>query len=674
MRNEKQYVLFVNGLEKEVKEQDLYKLFQEYPVAYIKIPKDQTTKESLGYAFVGVKSQKADEIVEKYNYTKIPGFKKTIRICWYNVDRSGIKGKDNCNVFVKKLSKEVTHRELHEYFGQFGQIASLKLSEDEEGESLGFGFILFETEEEAEKAIKATNGVEFHGKKLFTGKFIKGKPKKPLTYNNIFVKNIPKDFTKDKVLSFFSKYGELGSCLINDVKTNLDSKIPEEKRQHILNHKSGFICFKSEKNAMKAVEELSYLKLSDNKYNEVLKKIADIVTTKGVISVEKRFEFGVFCIENYKDEALNRVNNSYTDTCAEYEEVVKEYEGIYLIKDNTDRFICCQALKKKEREKKLKAQYEKIKKQMKEKYKLCNLYVKNLPDNFDDNSLRELFQEFGKVKSVKTIKKELVNSYLGIKRSVRVFGYVCFEDKESAHNAKLGLNEKQLQTGSNRLYVNYHQTKQERNEFLKLSMINKTNKIGKGKGGENGPFGMRGVPQSKKYFYSLVRTFPNMMNVNSHMLRRPNNPMDMMDPHMFQTMQMNQMHMNNFNPMNMHQNMNEMMMMNMNMGGMNPMMHPQFNNNMNMGMMNPMMMNPFGDFSPEIENDNNLKREYYGEKLYAKISSNPTYQSINELFQKIVGIFLDLDEGIIRRLIADDLYFDAQVRDTVRLLAESNNN
>lgn len=61
-------------------------------------------------------------------------------------------------------------------------------------------------------------------------------------------------------------------------------------------------------------------------------------------------------------------------------------------------------------------------------------------------------------------------------------------------------------------------------------------------------------------------------------------------------------------------------------------------------------------------------------KLYAKISSNPTYQSINELFQKIVGIFLDLDEGIIRRLIADDLYFDAQVRDTVRLLAESNNN
>ncbi len=162
------------------------------------------------------------------------------------------------------------------------------------------------------------------------------------------------------------------------------------------------------------------------------------------------------------------------------------------------------------------------------------------------------------------------------------------------------------------------------------------------------------------------------MMVNSNMLRRPNNPIDMMDPHMFQTMQMNQMHMNNFNPMNMNMNMNDMMM-NMNMGGMNQMMHPhQFNNNM--GMMNPMMMNPFSDFNPEFENDINAKREYYGEKLYAKICNNPTYQSISELFQKIVGIFLDLDEQIVRRLIADDLYFDAQVRDTVRLLAESNNN
>ena len=36
----KQYILFVSGLDKNVKESDLHKLFTEYPVSYIKIAKD----------------------------------------------------------------------------------------------------------------------------------------------------------------------------------------------------------------------------------------------------------------------------------------------------------------------------------------------------------------------------------------------------------------------------------------------------------------------------------------------------------------------------------------------------------------------------------------------------------------------------------------------------------
>jgi len=40
------------------------------------------------------------------------------------------------------------------------------------------------------------------------------------------------------------------------------------------------------------------------------------------------------------------------------------------------------------------------------------------------------------------------------------------------------------------------------------------------------------------------------------------------------------------------------------------------------------------------------------------------------LFSNIVGIFLDLDEPVIERLITDDKYFDLQVRETIRLLAE----
>lgn len=135
-------------------------------------------------------------------------------------------------------------------------------------------------------------------------------------------------------------------------------------------------------------------------------------------------------------------------------------------------------MKKAERQKKLKAIYEKIKKQIKEKYKFCNLYIKNLPDDFSDEKLRNLFTEFGKIKSVKTLRKELYQSYLGIKRSVKVCGFVCFQDPESAKNAKTSLNGYNINNNM-KLFVDYHQSKSDRQDLLKLKQMSQYNKAGK---------------------------------------------------------------------------------------------------------------------------------------------------------------------------------------------------
>ena len=132
---------------------------------------------------------------------------------------------------------------------------------------------------------------------------------------------------------------------------------------------------------------------------------------------------------------------------------------------------CCQALKKKDRIRKLKQLYERIKKQIKEKYRFCNLYVKNLPDGMDDVALRKLFEKYGEIKSCKAVRKELYTSYLGIKRSVRVFGFVCFSLPEYAREAKNALHGSVINNNT-KLYVDYHQTRQERQEFLKLKFIN----------------------------------------------------------------------------------------------------------------------------------------------------------------------------------------------------------
>ena len=90
----------------------------------------------------------------------------------------------------------------------------------------------------------------------------------------------------------------------------------------------------------------------------------------------------------------------------------------------------------------------------------------------DDESLRKIFAEHGEVRSCKTVRKELFTSYLGIKRSVKIFGFVCFFDKEQARSAKTALHGTQIGNGGSKLFVDYHQNKQERNEFLKLRFMN----------------------------------------------------------------------------------------------------------------------------------------------------------------------------------------------------------
>jgi len=65
--------------------------------------------------------------------------------------------------------------------------------------------------------------------------------------------------------------------------------------------------------------------------------------------------------------------------------------------------------------------------------------------------------------------------------------------------------------------------------------------------------------------------------------------------------------------------------------------------------------------------DKNARRDFFGEKLYTKISSNPQFANMTDYFSKVVGIFLDLDDAVIERLINDDNYFVQQVYETVRV-------
>ncbi len=609
----RQSILFVSGLDKKVNENMLYQLFNEYCVSYIKIAKDHITRESFGYAFIGFKNKvKAEQALQNLNYSRL--CQKTLRISWYNREPNNFRNHPENNIFVKNIPKDVTPREFDEYFSKYGNIISAKIAEDEEGESMGYGFVLYENEENAKKAIDECHGKMWKNKKLFVCQFQKNRPRKPLRFNNLYVRNIPKDWTEDDVRKYFSKYGEISSMIVKSPDpSKLNKNLPEEKRNNIINHKYAFVCYKSlDGPAENAVAKVPYLKLFDESYNNKIEEFAEILRKQNVK------EENVYKCACYIDEynLADKINDprELKKIIDDFNKLIDDNDGEYVIKDKSNRIYCCQALKRSERDKKLKQLYQKIKKKIKDKYKFCNLYVKNLPPDFTDEKLVELFGKYGPIRSAKVVKNEISSNYLFIKKTVRVFAYVCFYEPAKAQEAKQQLRDKALIANGPRLYVDYHQNKEERTQFLKLKLIKESEKR-KNALFQNPNFrNFAIVPNA-----AGIRTFPRgmaPMNMNINMQRRMP----------FVNMRMN-MNMNNNQP---------------------PRRPEQPGNNNRM--------------------DKNARTDYYGEKIYEKIAKDQKFAAYESYFPKIVGIFLDLSDGVIERLINDDKYFDEQVEETIRLL------
>lgn len=69
------------------------------------------------------------------------------------------------NLYVKNLDENLTDDELKEKFSEFGTVTNAIIMRDGEGKSKGFGFVNYESTEEAKQAVQALNGGQF-GKNL----------------------------------------------------------------------------------------------------------------------------------------------------------------------------------------------------------------------------------------------------------------------------------------------------------------------------------------------------------------------------------------------------------------------------------------------------------------------------------------------------------------------------
>ena len=105
----------------------------------------------------------AERALDTMNFDVLKG--RPIRIMWSQRDpslrRSGVG-----NVFIKNLDKTIDNKAMYDTFSAFGNILSCKVAQDASGDSKGYGFVHFETEEAALQAIDKVNGMLLNDKKV----------------------------------------------------------------------------------------------------------------------------------------------------------------------------------------------------------------------------------------------------------------------------------------------------------------------------------------------------------------------------------------------------------------------------------------------------------------------------------------------------------------------------
>lgn len=248
--------LYVGDLELNVTDSQLYDLFSQLgQVVSVRVCRDVNTRRSLGYAYINYSNtQDAARALDVLNFTPLNGM--PIRIMYSHRDPS-IRKSGTANIFIKNLDKAIDNKALHETFSSFGSILSCKIATDQSGQSKGYGFVQFDSEDSAQSAIDKLNGMLLNDKPVFVGHFLRKQERdttsNKVKFNNVFVKNLSESTTEDDLKKTFGDYGLITSVVVmrdGDGKSKC----------------FGFVNFDKADEAAEAVEALNGKKIDDKEW------------------------------------------------------------------------------------------------------------------------------------------------------------------------------------------------------------------------------------------------------------------------------------------------------------------------------------------------------------------------------------------------------------------------
>lgn len=268
-------VLYLGELPPDVDQYELHQFIMSHGKFNVESLIVKPTKENKSYAYVKFKTRSEVEkaklilhLKSMRNYViKAEPFRQKDSLKEENT-KNRISQNSNTNLFVKNLTSATTSKELFELFSKFGEIISIKLRQNKNGECLGYGYVNFQESSSAEEAMKNLHDSQYQGKKLFVGLF---SPKKERSGNDedkfplVLMKNCPNNIKTEKDLQeIFSKFGQISFC---GLVSNLENKVtPTESSSPTpeAESKLAVVLFSNKEEAEDAVAALNETTLDDS--------------------------------------------------------------------------------------------------------------------------------------------------------------------------------------------------------------------------------------------------------------------------------------------------------------------------------------------------------------------------------------------------------------------------
>ncbi|KAB7497212.1 Polyadenylate-binding protein, partial [Armadillidium nasatum] len=353
-------------------------------------------------------------------------------------------------------------------------------------ESLGYAYVNFENEADADRAIDVFNFELMNGKPMRVMRSQRDPSLRKSGAGNIFIKNLDQSIDSKTLYDTFSAFGSILSCKI---ATNEDGS----------SKGYGFIQFEKEEDAKIAIKKangmlicglLVYVGKFKTKKEREKELYGNDAFTKVFI---KNFD------ESFNEDALHELFSKFGSIKSskimrnengtskgfgfvDFENESSANAAVVRTKQPRKR-----AQKKDEGQNGLQSENSKFNRGV-------NLYVKNLDDSVNDDILRKMFSPFGTITSAKVMRDDDDRS--------KGFGFICFSSQEEASLALIGMNNRFV--GRKPLYVAVAQPKEYRKIYtsqLKQHM-NSLSHMHQQNGSNNMPTGV----QPPRYFQPPIST------------------------------------------------------------------------------------------------------------------------------------------------------------------------